>query len=648
MAKNLSSTGHSSKSDGEKKPSSSDDNRRQSMPASKFSLSAMFPKRHSTSSANLVKDRPPLVMEGGRQLSVKASKLLGVEPAPHPPQPQANSPTQRPMAQKYTSRRFRCIQSTVQKESFKTKKKLPMGYMQIRNANLNNSFASLTEGDDENALHLVLLEGLKKPHLCDVAMIGKDGVTIRAPSFLLCSHSRVIEDMLFSTGSDPEHFVDAQDTIIEGEEAESDTDGKKTVKIPFATQDAIQTALYFMASHELPQSRVGDSSEENLRTLTQVNVFAKFYRMTYLGDEVYRAIKVLVNKKRNLASAVFDECSESMTLAGMEDKFKRNELMSHVFDSIREKPVDFLIEGGLPFLSAGSIQKILCDQEIDVDEITMFYILFHWVREGPGEREDKLRVAKALVSNIQLTLLDTKYLNSRVRYCGFVDASAVNEAIKEIENHIANLSPEEQEHVLVTGAGAEAVNGIYVRMEEDIGLGDEEAVFIKEASEDEIGGDYGLYLWKDSWAISPCVDYSNVLYSRYADKKRGWDRLKPSADKWKVESGQSPAPACQWNAGVDESKGNANYVAPRLSVLISPGTATFDMKKMAGSIGDITDGDHDEGTKELSLDDMLNLPTDQDFEGGDYRDVRPRLLRSDPSFARKAKEARQSLLKKSL
>ena len=67
-----------------------------------------------------------------------------------------------------------------------------------------------------------------------------------------------------------------------------------------------------------------DSSEKNLRTLTQVKVFANFYKMAYLAEEAYRAVRVLVNKTRNLASVVFDECSESMKLAGMEDQFKRN------------------------------------------------------------------------------------------------------------------------------------------------------------------------------------------------------------------------------------------------------------------------------------------------------------------------------------
>lgn len=629
---------------------STPENRRQSTMSAwgttgKVALAAKVFKRYSTSSADLAKDTPPPVLEDGRQLSSKASKLLGVQGPPSPPPPQVASPStpRRPMTERYVSRRFRSdLQSIVQRESYHTKKK-PMGYMQLRHQ-FNSSFSGPVD-EDETALSSIMLSGLKKTHLCDVKMIGKDGVTIRAPSFLLCAHSRVLDEMLFSNleeaaptqrvrrmsslDSEHDHFEDAQDTLADIENADG-----KTIRVPFATQDAIQTALHLMASHELPLSRIEDSSEENVRTLTQVNVIMLFYKVRFLADEVYRAVRVLVNKKSKLASVVFDECNASMKIAGLDDKPKRNELLTYVFDSIREKPGESLIDGGLRFLSPDSIQKIICDQKIDVDEITMFHILFSWTQVGPGSKEDRINVAKGLVVNVQLTLLDAKYLNTRVRYCGFVDASVVNDAIKEIEDHLANLSPEEQEHVVVTGAGIDAVNGMYVRMEEDIGLEDEEAVFIKEASEDEIGGDYGLYLWRDSWAISPCVDYSNILYSHQSEiASKGWDRLKPPAEDWRAESGTLPAPVCEWKAAAaEEPKEGANYVAPRLSIHQN----AFDVKKLTSSIQDIDDGDHAE-KKELNLDDMLNLPTDQDFEDDDYRDVRPRLLRSDPSFQRKSK-----------
>ncbi len=624
------------------KPSPADEKWSKSMPTSK--VKSLFHTKKQGSSGSLTENKET----ENKDLQPKTSALQGALP---PAQAQANcsSQAQRSMKEKYKSRRFSSI---VQRESYRSSKnnKLPMGYVQMRNTaltSLNASFMSTKSECDkaDDGLSSILLEGLKKTHLCDVAMVGKDGVKIGAPSFLLCSHSRVFEDVLLShktaspdrddTGSnDHDHFVDAHNSLIEGDEAYLNTDGILTIKVPFAGQDAIQIALHFMASHELPHHRKGDSSEENTRTLTQVHAFAKFYQMEILAHEVYRSLRLLVNKAGHLASAVFDECTKSKKLAGSEDKFRRSDLKAFVFDSIREKPEEFLIVGGLKYLSSESIEKIVCDQEIDVDEITMFHILSTWVKEGPGEREDRLKVAKALVSNVQLTLMDVKYLDTRVRYSGFVEETAVDDAIQSIEDHLANLSPEEQEHIRVSGAGTEAVNGIYVRMEEDIGLDDEEAVFIKEASEDEIEGNYGLYLWRDSWAISPCVDYSNVLYSRHAEYKRGWNRLRPAADNWIPQSGLSPAPTCQWNAGADESKCNKKYEAPRLTA--SGFHARFD--NINDSIVSIDNGDHAQA-KLFSLDDMLNLPTDQDFEGDDYRGVRPSLMRSNCSYSGKNKKS---------
>ena len=55
--------------------------------------------------------------------------------------------------------------------------------------------------------------------------------------------------------------------------------------------------------------------------------------------------------------------------------------------------------------------------------------------------------------------------------------------------------------------------------------------------------------------------------------------------------------------------------------------------KKEHSIRDISDGDY-ANEKEMSLDDMMNLPTDEDFEGDDYRGVRPKLMRSNRDLRR--------------
>ena len=148
-----------------------------------------------------------------------------------------------------------------------------------------------------------------------------------------------------------------------------------------------------------------------------------------------------------------------------------------------ENPGETLLAAGTQFLNADSIEAIICDQETELDNTTMFNILSSWVKQDKGNIE----VGKRLVANIQLCSMKPDHLKYKVKKCGFVDAADVDAALKEIEV-LANESPDNKEHVLVTGAGLGGANGIYVRLEEDIGMDEEEVMFVKEGGEED---DYG-------------------------------------------------------------------------------------------------------------------------------------------------------------
>lgn len=289
---------------------------------------------------------------------------------------------------------------------------------------------------------------------------------------------------------------------------------------------------------------------------------------------------------------------------------QHDELKLYALEYLRDTPMTTLLAGGTIYLNKDSIEAIICDQDMDVDEHTMFHILNTWVKQ---DYEENLEVGRELVSHIDLSLMKTEYLNNAVRKCGFVESANVQQALKEIEEMIANQSPDEKEHVLVGGAGNYQINGIYVRMDEDIGLGAGEVMYIKEAPEDDYDTpDYGLYLLRSTWAITPCVDYSNTLYSCEITDENS-DELRHQTPKtgWKAASGPEPAPSCMWNPGKESAAegGGKGYVAPNLA---------GEAKK---SICDMANGDHDEGArKRYTLRTMLNLPTDEDFEDNDYHD----------------------------
>lgn len=275
----------------------------------------------------------------------------------------------------------------------------------------------------------------------------------------------------------------------------------------------------------------------------------------------------------------------------------------HAFRYLRDSPLTTLLAGGTEFLGKASIEAVICDQDMDVDEHTMFHILNTWVKQ---DCDINLEHGRALVSNINLPYIKVDFLNNVVRKCGFVDSSDVDAAILHIEEMLANQSPDEKEHVAVEGAGDAKINGIYVRMDEDIGLGGEEVVFVKEASEDDFGPDYGLYLLRSTWSITSCVDYSNILYS--CEHPPASPLHKPPKTGWKVVGGMEPAPVCTWNSSKHDNHQSASgaYIAPNLADV-----GSMNHKR----VGDVANGDHDEGrAKRLTLRTMCALPTDDDYE----------------------------------
>lgn len=478
------------------------------------------------------------------------------------------------------------------------------GYMKFWAANtLGNSM------EMEDSLSSVILESLSKKSLCDVEIIGKDGVPVESPSYLLAAHSEVFQEMFYSDSNDT-----AAETKLSGYVGgDKKSSSLHRVVLAFATWDAIEAAVHFLATHSLPGGLENEANEFNIRSMCQIHLIGRLFKITSLVNQAYRTARLFMNKMPRLVCAAFDECNVSTKL--LSPKYclssSLDELKAYTLYYMRESPLTTLLSGGTVFLNAESIEAIICDQDMDVDEHTMFNVLSTWVKQD----EDNVETGKTLVSNINLSYIKTDYLKHVVKKCSFVDLSDVEVALKEIEEMLANQSPDEKEHVLVEGAGKDEVNGIYVRMEEDIGLGGEEVMFIKEAQEDEYFPDYGLYLLRSTWSITSCVDYSNILYSCEVEEGATSRRHQAPKHGWETIGGGDPPPICTWNPSKDDAKTPGKvYVAPNLT-----GSGTNNIKGLS-SYTDIANGDHDDGCKRLSLMSMLNLPTDEGHEDDDYHD----------------------------
>ena len=270
---------------------------------------------------------------------------------------------------------------------------------------------------------------------------------------------------------------------------------------------------------------------------------------------------------------------------------------------LRNSPTTTLLDGGTKYLGCDAIELVIGDDDMDVCEFTMFTILNSWVKYD----DERIETGKTLVSKIKLAYIKPDYLNNVVRKCSFVDSTAVDGALREINRMLAEDSPDKNEHVLVEGAGDDAVNGVYVLMEEDIGLQDCVDIMFVKAGEGECISDYGIYRRHSMWAITSCVDHSNILYS--CEVPEGDPSALYRAPKlgWRAIGSSDPAPTCTWNPGKDNSKtASEGYVAPNL----------VETKKK--SLEDINQGDHDDGRRRYSLNTMLMLPSDEGHENNDY------------------------------
>mmetsp|Transcript_38569 Transcript_38569/g.70725 ORF Transcript_38569/g.70725 Transcript_38569/m.70725 type:complete len:173 (+) Transcript_38569:101-619(+) len=168
------------------------------------------------------------------------------------------------------------------------------------------------------------------------------------------------------------------------------------------------------------------------------------------------------------------------------------------------------------------------------------------------------------------------------------------------------------ERVLVEGAGTEIVNGIYCRVEEEVGMGEEEYLFVKEADD---GSDVGLYLWGTTWNIAMCADYSNCFYSCEDPPNKSTTELVPGSN-WMVQyRGQVPPPCCTYlpitRMGRLSNLSEKSLMAPNLEEMMDP---TIAEKRRSGYFDRRTDEVIEKRT--MTLEQMMNLPEDR----GDVRE----------------------------
>lgn len=478
--------------------------------------------------------------------------------------------------------------------------------------------------DRERSNHAaMLLNGLAKSHMLDVTLVGSDQLPVKASKFVLACYSPVLEELFFKQKHNHGGGQEQQKQKKGQRKSESwlswgqidnncndddDDDNVDNIVVDCCKSGILKAAIYHCFSGELPKGFDIESSNETVaRNLAQLDQFAYMFRLGSLGEVTYRAARKLINKRPVLACAIFDELSYRLGRRG-KGGMEPDSIKSYALDTMREMPMDTLLGGGVQWMKEDSVEAIMQDQDLDVDEFYMFKILKAWGSVDGAERQ---AAARRMSAHIELKYIEQELLMTQVKNSGYFEEKQIMEAVKLIEDSMADREDYEMERVLVEGAGKDIVNGVYVRVLDEVGISEEEVLFVKEA--DDGFSDVGLYLWKTKWNIAMCADYSNCFYSCEDDRrKRLGNELVPMGP-WQTEYGGSdPPPTTTYlpitRAGRSSFHNNTSVtvIAPNLEEMIDPTIA----EKRRSMYFDRMIGDTAE-KRTMTLEQMMNLPIDQ-------------------------------------
>jgi hypothetical protein len=456
----------------------------------------------------------------------------------------------------------------------------------------------------------MLLHGMSKSHMLDITLVGSDQKPVMASKFVLACYSPVMERLFFKLPQDPQRKSDSwlswrqlsSSSELNGGGIQGDT-----LVVDCCKSVVLKAAVYHCFSGELPKDFDIESPNETVaRNLAQLDQFAYMYRLTALGEVTYRAARKLINKRPVLACAIFDELSYREGRGGGPGGMGSDSIKCYALDTMREMPMDTLLCGGVQWMKEDSVESIMQDQDLDVDEFYMFKILNAWGSVDDSERQ---AAARRMAVHIELKYIDPDLLKTQVRNAGYFEEKQIMEAVKLIEDSLADREAYEMERVLVEGAGMDIVNGIYVRVLDEVGMSEEEILFVKEA--DDGYSDVGLYLWKTKWNIAMCADYSNCFYSCADDRQKKLANEIVPRGPWLTDyGGEDPPPTVTYlpitRAGREAGVTKGTVMAPNLEEMIDP---TIAEKRRSGYFDRRTDDTAEKRT--MTLEQMMNLPIDQ-------------------------------------
>ena len=363
-----------------------------------------------------------------------------------------------------------------------------------------------------------LQDGLTRRNLLDFEVISSSQERIPTSRFLLMCRSSVFEEQLRKDAS------------------------VKELELSNYTSVALNAAMEYLASNELPFHLLISEDAGTMRVLVQVSYFGEEFKVDGLYEEAFRRIRILMVKIPPLSLVAYDVVKETAAEENMEETMEE-----YALQIIQDKPFETLQSTdqggpGIQHLRPSRILALLKNQSLQIPEVDFFQALLTWY-EITGDMDH----AKMCASNhIALRFIEPSELMTTVKDSEFFDSTLILEAMadqaleaqlegKQYSNY---RGLQAMERVVVKNAGIPDVNGVYIRQSRD-DFRDYEALYLKPSVRSL--GEYGLYFWNNVWNIAPAMDLSNIRYFCESEA------LTPPKVGWQVcPNGEAPEPICRF------------------------------------------------------------------------------------------------------
>jgi hypothetical protein len=370
--------------------------------------------------------------------------------------------------------------------------------------------------------------------MLDVTLVGREGVAVRASRYVLACRCEALEDKLY-TAATCTQTERQEEEIHVGEYSEISI--KALVEYCF-TGELLE--FWKLQSSLLEQA----TAVERIVELSQL---AQAYRFRPLEMENYQLSRRLMNQYPSTACLFYSNSQTPL------------DIKSFARETIEECSREALLcctNNHVTSLPPAQLEELFTEDETleDLSEMDKVKLLRLWSEGGGNDLQVAQRCSAAHIDLTRIHLDEQTVATLKASEL-FEEDDIIQAQSMACRRQEEEAEPQRQEeHVIVQGAGMEAVNGIYMR---DLEQDDDEDMYVASC------GTMTLYSWSGTWHIAAACDLSNSLYqcsaARSPNVPRDQRPPKVPSHGWQPVGAPAPAPRCTWMpAVIDDTEATSN------------------------------------------------------------------------------------------